>query len=39
MPFEFIPENIDFEVGYETTKMPAKKYVVNKNHIVSSLIK
>ena len=31
MPFEFIPENIDFEVGYETTKMPDKKYVVNKN--------
>ena len=31
MPFEFIPDNIDFEVGYETTKMPDKKYVVNKN--------
>ncbi len=29
MPFEYIPENLDFDVQYEQTKMDDKKYVIN----------
>ncbi len=31
MPFEYIPENLDFDVQYEQTKMDDKKYVINGN--------
>jgi hypothetical protein len=29
MPLDFIPENIDFDVRFEPTKMEDKKYVIN----------
>jgi hypothetical protein len=29
MPLEFIPENLDFDVRFEPTKMEDKKYVIN----------
>tara|TARA_R100001460_G_scaffold59779_1_gene99737 strand:+ start:277 stop:1113 length:837 start_codon:yes stop_codon:yes gene_type:complete len=31
MPLEYIPENLDFEVGFEPTKVDDKKYVINTN--------
>jgi hypothetical protein len=31
MPLDFIPENIDFDVRFEPTKMEDKKYVINAN--------
>jgi hypothetical protein len=31
MPLEYIPENLDFEVGFEPTKVSDKKYVINQN--------
>ena len=29
--FDMIPENLDFEVGFESTKMKDKSYVINEN--------
>ena len=29
MPFDFIPENLDFNVRFEPTKVDDKKYVIN----------
>ena len=37
MPFD-IPEYLDFDVAFEDTRMPDKKYVINQstgNHLVS----
>lgn len=31
MPLEFIPENLDFDVRFEPTKVEDKKYVINAN--------
>lgn len=31
MPLDFIPENIDFDVRFEPTKVEDKKYVINAN--------
>ena len=31
MPLEYIPENLDFDVRFEPTKMEDKKYVINGN--------
>jgi len=31
MPLEYIPENIDFDVRFEPTKVEDKKYVINAN--------
>ena len=28
---DFIPENLDFEVGFEPTKVDDKKYVINRS--------
>ena len=29
MPLEYIPENLDFDVRFEPTKVEDKKYVIN----------
>ena len=31
MPLEYIPENLDFDVAFEPTKVDDKKYVINTN--------
>lgn len=31
MPFDLIPENLDFDVAFEDTKVEDKKYVINQN--------
>lgn len=31
MPLEYIPENLDFDVRFEPTKVEDKKYVINSN--------
>lgn len=31
MPLDMIPENLDFGIGYEPTKVADKKYVINTN--------
>lgn len=31
MPLEYIPENLDFDVRFEPTKMEGQKYVINGN--------
>ena len=31
MPLEYIPENLDFDVRFEPTKVEDKKYVINAN--------
>jgi|TARA_R100001480_G_scaffold153511_1_gene156721 hypothetical protein len=31
MPLEYIPENLDFKVDFEATRVSDKKYVINRN--------
>ena len=31
MPLEYIPENLDFKVDFEPTRVSDKKYVINRS--------